>query len=166
MRRIVLILFSFALWILLTWTFYWQNLIVGGFVAVMVGLVFGNLFVTAPAKVFQFGRWFWFILYIPVFLWELTKANFDVAYRVIISIFRPKRMPIAPGIVKVKTKLKSEMGKVFLANSITLTQGTFTIDLKGEHLYIHWIYVRYKDVDQATKDIVGRFEKYLIKIFD
>ena len=161
MRKVVLILFSFAVWLLLTWTLYWQNLVVGGLVAVIVGLVFGNLFVTAPLKVFQFGRWFWFILYIPAFIWELTKANFDVAYRVL----HPK-MPIAPGIVKVKTKLKSEMGKVFLANSITLTPGTFTIDLKDEYLYIHWINVQYKDIDKATEDIVGRFEKYLIKIFD
>ena len=161
MRKVILILFSFAVWLLLTWTTNVQNLIVGGVVSLIVGLIFGNLFIEAPAKVFQFGRWFWFILYIPVFTWEMAKANFDVAYRVL----HPK-MPITPGIVKVKTKLKSEMGKVFLANSITLTPGTFTIDLKDDILYIHWINVRYKDIDEATKDIVGRFEKYLIKIFD
>ena len=67
---------------------------------------------------------------------------------------------------KVKTKIKSEMGKVILANSITLTPGTFTIDLKDEYLYIHWINVRYKDIEKATQEIVGRFEKFLIKIFD
>ena len=160
-RKIVLILFTFAIWLLLTWTTNWQNLVVGGLVSLITGLIFGNLFVEAPLKVFQFQRWFWFLAYIPVFVWELTKANFDVAYRVL----HPK-MPITPGIVKVKTKLKSEMGKVFLANSITLTPGTFTIDLKDEYLYIHWINVRYKDIDKATKEIVGRFEKYLIKIFD
>ena len=161
MRKVILILFSFAVWLLLTWTTNVQNLIVGGVASLVVGLVFGNLFVESPAKVFQLGRWFWFILYIPVFTWEMAKANFDVAYRVL----HPK-MPITPGIVKVRTKLKSEMGKVFLANSITLTPGTFTIDLKDDILYIHWINVRYKDVDEATQDIVGRFEKYLIKIFD
>ena len=161
MRKIILILFSYIVWLGLTCTLNWQSLVVGGGVAITVGLMFGNLFVKAPAKVFQFSRWFWFIAYIPVFLWEMAKANFDVAYRVL----HPK-MPIAPGIVKVKTKLKSEMGKVFLANSITLTPGTFTIDLKDEFLYIHWIYVRYKDVDKATQNIVSLFEKYLIKIFD
>jgi multicomponent Na+:H+ antiporter subunit E len=160
-RKILLILFSFAVWLFLTWTLNWQNLVVGGVVSVTVGLIFGNLFANAPAKVFQFQRWFWFIMYIPVFVWEMTKANFDVAYRVL----HPK-MPIKPGIVKVKTKLKSEMGKVFLANSITLTPGTFTIDLKDDFLYIHWINVRYKDVEKATQEIVGRFEKYLVKIFD
>ncbi len=160
-RKIILILWSLIVWLLLTWTLNLQNVIVGGVVALTVGLIFGNLFVTEPLKVFQFQRWFWILLYIPVFTWEMTKANFDVAYRVL----HPK-LPITPGIVKVKTKIRSEMGKVILANSITLTPGTFTIDLKDEYLYIHWINVRYKDIEKATQEIVGRFEKYLIKIFD
>ena len=161
MRKIILILLSFAVWLLLTWTLNWQNLIVGGLVSIMVGLIFGNLTVSAPAKVFQLQRWFWFILYIPVFLWEMAKANLDVAYRVV----HPK-MPINPGIVKVKTKIQSEMGRTFLANSITLTPGTFTVDIKDEFLYIHWINVKYQDVDEASKEIVGRFENFLLKIFD
>lgn len=161
MRKIILILFSFAVWLLLTWTFRWENLVAGGVVSIIVGLVFGNLFADEPMKVLQPQRWFWAFVYIPIFTWEMAKANFDVAYRVI----HPK-MPITPGIVKVKTKLKTEMGKVFLANSITLTPGTFTVDLKDEFLYIHWINVRYRDIEEATQDIVGRFEKYLIKIFD
>ena len=161
MRKILLILFSFVVWLLLTWTLNWQNLVVGGLVSVIVGFIFGNLFVNDTAKVFQFQRWFWFILYIPLFLWEMAKANFDVAYRVL----HPK-MPIKPGIVKVKTKLQSEMGKTFLANSITLTPGTLTIDIKDEYLYIHWINVKYEDTEEASKEIVGRFEKFLLKIFD
>jgi len=160
-RRIVLILFSFVLWLFLTWTFYWQNFVVGAVVAITVGLIFGNLFVKVPNKVFQLRRWFWFIVYIPVFFWEMAKANFDVAYRVL----HPK-MPINPGIVKVRTKIKTDMGKVFLANSITLTPGTFTVDLKDEYLYIHCINVRYTDIEQASTDIVSRFEKLLLKIFD
>lgn len=161
MRKIILILFSFAVWLLLTWTLDVQNLIAGGVVAIAVGLVFGNMFVDEPKKVFQPQRWFWAFVYMPVFLWELTKANFDVAYRVL----HPK-LPITPGIVKVRTNLKTEMGKVFLANSITLTPGTFTVDLKDEFLYIHWINVRYKDIDKASQEIVGRFERFLIRIFD
>ena len=68
--------------------------------------------------------------------------------------------------LKVKTRLKSDMGKTFLANSITLTPGTFTIDLKNEFLYIHCINVKHTDVQKATEDIVSRFEPLLIKIFD
>ena len=168
MRRILLILFSFGLWLLLTWNLQLQNIVAGGFVAILVGLIFGKHFIEEPVKVIQINRWFWALLYVPKFLWEMTKANFDVAFRVIVSTFIPPKMSsaIEPGIVKVETKLKSEMGKTFLANSITLTPGTFTIDLKDEFLYIHCIKVRHTDVQKATEDIVSRFEPLLIKIFD
>lgn len=161
MRKVILILFIFALWILLTWNTSWQSMAAGGFVAVIIGLIFGNLAITAPLKVIQPKRWFWLLAYIPVFTWEMAKANFDVAYRVL----HPK-MPIKPGIVKVKTRLKSELGIAVLANSITLTPGTFTIDLKDEYLYIHCINVRHQKLEEATKDIVSRFETLLVKIFD
>lgn len=161
MKKIILILFSFLLWLLLTWTLNWQSLVAGGVVSIAVGLVFGTLFVTNAKKVFQVQRWFWFLVYIPIFFWEMAKANFDVAYRVL----HPK-MPIHPGIVKVKTKIKSEMGIAFLANSITLTPGTFTVDLKGQILYIHCINVKHTDMAKASEDIVARFEELLIKIFD
>jgi multicomponent Na+:H+ antiporter subunit E len=112
-------------------------------------------------KLFQPARWFWAFVYGWVFLWEMIKANFDVAYRVV-----HPRMPIRPGIVKVRTRIRSEMGRVFLANSITLTPGTFTVDIKDDVLYIHWIFVRHTDLEKASENIVGPFESLLIRIFD
>jgi multicomponent Na+:H+ antiporter subunit E len=93
----------------------------------------------------------------------MIKANFDVAYRVV----HPK-LPIKPGIVKVKTRLKSDTGLTFLANSITLTPGTMSVDIDREngYLYIHWINVKSADVEKATEIIVSRFEKILEKIFE
>jgi multicomponent Na+:H+ antiporter subunit E len=161
-RRIILILFSFAIWVALTWTSDWQELVVGGIVAIITGLMFGYLFRNSSLKILQIHRWFWMLAFIPIFIWEMAKANIDVASRVLLGNLRP----IKPGIVKVKTKLKSEMGKTFLANSITLTPGTLTVDLKEENLYIHWIYVKNTDIAKATQIIVSRFENYLIKVFD
>ncbi len=100
------------------------------------------------------------IIYLFVFLAELIKSNIDVAFRVI----NPK-LPIKPGIVKVRTKLKSKIGKTILANSITITPGTMTTEIKGEHLYIHWIEITEDDIDGATHAIVQKFEKYLEVIF-
>ena len=75
-------------------------------------------------------------------------------------------MPIKPGIVKVKTKLKSDSGVTALANSITLTPGTLTVDVANENeLYVHWLVVESADEAEATKTIVSRFEFFLEKIF-
>ena len=106
-------------------------------------------------------RWLWGIIYIPVLVWECIKANFDVAYRVI-----HPGLPINPGIVRVKTNLKTAIAKAILANSITMTPGTLTVDIASDNLYIHWINVKSLDTDQATKRIVSRFEKLLTKVFE
>ena len=94
------------------------------------------------------------IVYIPVFFWAMIKANFDVAYRVI-----HPRMPIHPGVVLIKTDLKSDSGKLALANSITLTPGTLTMDVKGNSMLVHWINVKSTDTEEATRIIskqIGR----------
>jgi len=101
------------------------------------------------------------LVYVIVLFWEIIKANFDVAYRVV----HPK-MPIKPGVVVIKTSLKSDIGKLILANSITLTPGTFTLDVIGDKLLIHWINVKAEDIDEATNMIGRRFEKYLKVIFE
>ncbi len=103
---------------------------------------------------------FFMILYGFVFLWELIKSNLDVAFRVL----KPA-LPINPGIVKVKVKLKSKLGREFLANSITLTPGTLTVETKDEFFYIHWIDVSAQNIEESTKAIVSNFEKYLEVIF-
>ena len=161
MKRVILFIVAYILWLLLTWTLNWQHLLVGVAVAFLVASLFGNIFVQQPRKCFEPKRYGWFLVYLPLFLWECMKANIDVAYRVL-----HPRMPINPGIVKVKTTLKSDIAKTCLANSITMTPGTLSVDIKDEYLYIHWINVRSKEMEQATELIIGRFEPILKRIFD
>jgi multicomponent Na+:H+ antiporter subunit E len=77
-------------------------------------------------------------------------------------------VPIKPGIVKVKTTLKSETGLTFLANTLSLKPGTMTVDIdrEGGYLYVHWVDVRSQDVKAATEELVLKFERILKKIFD
>jgi len=103
----------------------------------------------------------WLAIYLFIFIWACIKANLDVAYRVL-----HPAMPIRPGIVKVKTTLKSEFAKTLLANSITMTPGTITVDIIGDYMYIHWIYIRSEDPEVYTKIITGVFEKYIKRIVE
>ncbi len=102
----------------------------------------------------------YFIQYFFVFLVALVKANFDVARRVV----NPK-LPINPGIVSFETKLQNHFAKMVLANSITLTPGTLTIDVVGNKFYIHWIDVTTENKDEIYKEIAEPFEKVLLKIY-
>lgn len=90
------------------------------------------------------------------FLKELVKANLSVA-RIVLA----PSLPLRPGIVKVRTRLKSPVGRLLLANSITLTPGTLSVEMDGEWLYVHWVSVSSDDIDAATAEIVGGFERYL-----
>jgi len=72
------------------------------------------------------------LLYWPWLLWEIVKANIDVA-RVLIE----RRMPTDISVINVKATQKSELGRVIYANSITLTPGTVTIALDDDILIVH-----------------------------
>jgi multicomponent Na+:H+ antiporter subunit E len=62
--------------------------------------------------------------------------------------------------------LKTNIAKVFLANSITLTPGTMTCEIDGDYLYIHWIYVQSAKIEKASDIIARPFERYLRRIFE
>lgn len=161
--RVILFIFGFLTWMFLTWPFDWQHAIVGLGAAGFVALVTGNMFVQNVHYFKHPKRYLWFGYYIPLFLWECLRANIDVALRVL-----NPRLPINPGIVKVKTTLTSDVALTFLANSITLTPGTFCVDIDKDKgmLYIHWIDVEAQDIHKATDLIVSRFENILKRIFE
>jgi multicomponent Na+:H+ antiporter subunit E len=161
MRYITLFILSFIFWLLLTFKVTLPNIIVGMGASIICTLFFGRVFVRNVGKLLQLHRYFWFIVYLFVFIWECIKANLDVAYRVL-----HPAMPIRPGIVKVKTELKSDMAKMLLANSITMTPGTITVDIIDDTLYIHWIYIRSEDQEVYTGIITGAFEKYIKRIVE
>lgn len=101
-----------------------------------------------------------YFIFLGVFLWELFLANLNVAS----IVFSPK-IRIHPGIVQIKTRLKSATGRLVLANAITLTPGTLVVDIDGDSLYVHWIDVTAKDPQEATRRIAEKFEKHLEMIY-
>jgi len=160
---IVAFMVALLVWILLTGTLELPSFIAGALVSLLVMFSTAQFF-SAPVKKFlEPQRYFYFIKFALVFLWECVLANFDVAFRVM----QPE-MPINPGIVKVKTRLKTEVALTALANSITLTPGTFTVDIEPKEglLYIHWINVQDENIVKATEIIVKKFEGLISKVFE
>jgi len=161
MRNLVAFFILLFFWVALTFQIDLVNILVGAVVSLITILFFGRYFIGDTRKLFQPMRYFWLLVFLFVFIWECLKANFDVAYRVL----HPK-MPIKPGIVRVELGLKSEIAKTILANSITMTPGTISVDLVDNVLYVHWIYVRSFDPVVYQHEVAGRFEKYIARIFD
>jgi len=155
-----LLVVTFVLWLALSSKLDLPELITGGVVCLIISFLGFHVYSKLGLPPLSIKGILFFLIYIIVLFWEIIKANFDVAYRVL----HPK-MPIKPGIVVIKTSLKSDIARLILANSITLTPGTFTLDVIGDNLLIHWINVKTEDIDDATKVIGERFEKYLRVIF-
>ena len=72
------------------------------------------------------------LLYAPWLVWEVVKANLDVAKRVL-----HPGLPIHTMLIKVKAGQRSDLGRVIYANSITLTPGTVSVDIEGETITVH-----------------------------
>ncbi|HSG28610.1 MAG TPA: Na+/H+ antiporter subunit E [Candidatus Krumholzibacterium sp.] len=146
-----------AVYVLWSGTFVWRDAAVFLLFAIPVSFIFvrGGIFPRPGLKSMLYG-----IFYVPYLVVEIVKANFDVASRIV----RPK-IPLNPGIVSAKTRLKSRIGRAVLANSITLTPGTLSVEITGDTLYIHWIDVKGRGGDEEAAEIVEGFEKYLEVIF-
>jgi len=133
-----------------------QEVITGIVIALLISLLAGHFLVVNQTSRGVLRRLLYLVIYIFRFLWELMKANLNVAYLVI----HPK-LPIKPGIVKIKTKLTKDSALTLLGNSITLTPGTMTVDINEDkkELYIHWIYVKEVQEEKATQEISQNFER-------
>jgi multicomponent Na+:H+ antiporter subunit E len=110
------------------------ELITGAVLAVIVGAVLRKRFIGKDLRMLNPVRWFTFLAYLFPFFFAMARANIDVAYRVITG-------RINPAIVKINPNLKNDLSVTFLANSITLTPGTLSVDVdqKTNELYVHWI---------------------------
>lgn len=157
---VYLLVLSLLVWLALVSSLDLQEVAAGAAVCLLLSLLLSGNYHRLGLPPLSVRRTVLFIVYLVILLWEIVKANVDVAYRVI-----HPRMPINPGIVVIKTGLKSDIAKMVLANSITLTPGTFTLDIVGDSLLIHWINVKTDDAQEATALIGERFEKYLRLIF-
>jgi len=143
------------------WSYY--ELLFGAILSLIVGIISRKIFIKESFRMANPVRWVTFLAYIigPFFI-ALAKANLDVAYRVITG-------KINPGIVKISPDLKTDLGITLLANSITLTPGTLTVDIDEDKndLYIHWINVKKKALTKKPVDckyICGNFSDWIRRI--
>ncbi|WP_461862869.1 monovalent cation/H+ antiporter subunit E [Thermococcus sp.] len=160
MSFIIVFMWSFVLWLVLTagtkgmlWSA--EELVAGVVFSLIVGYATRNIIGEKADRFLSPSKWVGFVVYSlgPLF-WGMTKANLDVAYRVITG-------KIKPGIVRVPVDLDNDAQYTILSNSITLTPGTLTIDACPEEkaLYVHWIYVR-DEYPESSEPISGSFEKW------
>ncbi len=139
----------FIVWIGLTNSLNIQELIVGAVVAFTVARFF------TPNRELHLRKLaLKYIKFIPIFLKNLVQSNIAVAK----IVLNPK-LPINTGIVKLQTSLKDDYDKLILANAITLTPGTITVELRDKELFIHILNMGSLDREVLQKEIVDELER-------
>jgi len=139
-----------------------HQLVIGAVFAAVTGALLKDRFAGRDLRMLNPVRWFTFLVYLFPFFFAMARANIDVAYRVITG-------RINPAIVKIDPKLKNDMALTILANSITLTPGTLSVDVdqKTNELYVHWINVDpevLKDMPRDYHPICNSFPDWARRI--
>ncbi|ACJ16823.1 multisubunit sodium/hydrogen antiporter, MnhE subunit [Thermococcus onnurineus NA1] len=157
-----------AFWVVISANLEPRNLFLGATVTLIIASFMRDMLtedIRRTGHVLEKLLYFTF-LYLPQYLiimaFRLIESNLKVAKNVIF-------LDIHPGIVKIKTDLHSDTGVTILANSITLTPGTLTLDVSkklGEtYLYVHWIDLETLNREKAGEKIKGDIEEWLKKVF-
>src|SRR4030042_201934 len=108
MRRLIYFVIGFITWMLLCWPVVDGKLdiqvtVAGLIASALVAVLFHEMLPREHHVFISPVRFFWLLMYLPVYSYYVVMANFDVMYRAL----HPK-MPINPGIVKIKTNLKTD----------------------------------------------------------
>lgn len=153
-QRVQIILLLGVVWIVLN-----EELDIATFVT---GLVVGAIAVWITNVLVLKGSYrrtyhirFWNALgYALRLFYEIYAAGFEAVYRMFTG-----RINI--GIVDITTELQDEFMIILLANSITLTPGTVTLDRQGPNLKVIWLTTPTRDPQEAGEQIKGLFERLL-----
>lgn len=144
----------YMLWLVMTFPFSREEMIIGAVAAVIVAVIFRSGFEVLQFRKFGLYTFYHAFVYVPYLLYQIVKANIDVA-KIVLSW----KIEINPAIVKCRINLKSDFARTILANSITLTPGTLTVDIIDEYIYIHCIKIDNREEKSVYENIVKGFEE-------
>jgi multicomponent Na+:H+ antiporter subunit E len=150
-----------VIWIAVNSSLAPENLVTGALIAGVLAHLFSRQSGVWQSLRVTPRRVWYFLLYTGAFVIEMMKANLNMLR----YVWSP-RIAIRPGVVAVKTRLKSPIGRLALANSIALTPGSLVIELEDDTLFIHWLDMATDDPEETRRLLAGPFEDHLEKVFE
>jgi multicomponent Na+:H+ antiporter subunit E len=149
-RGIPSALFLFLFWLILSGSLHPLHLALGLILSLLLGRVAERTF-GGDAPSITVRKMGLLLLYLAHLVHLITVAAFHVARRVL-----DPRLPIAPVTVIHRTSLTLPVARVALANSLTLTPGTLTVDLDGPELRIHCLEPEFADQVKGLEARIAR----------
>ena len=156
MRYIYTFLIMFGFWIMLSGKFDLFHLTLGVISSALVSFLSADLLMFKEGKN-RLVTGVRFLMYLPWLLYQIVLSTMHVTF---LALHPRMKDQIDPTIVTFKTKLKTNIAKVALANSITLTPGTITVRIEDQVFYVHAI------SRKAAAGLPGEMEDRLAKVFE
>jgi len=158
-RFIITAITLYLIWLVFTASLEPFSLITGFFGSVVIAALSYDVFIARHQANLRFflPRPFFLLLYLGFVIISLYISSIRVLFAVITG-------KISPSIVHFKTRLRSDLARMVLANSITLTPGTITLDVNDDHLIVHWLLCTTKHGKAAGETIKGTFERMLQRV--
>ena len=150
----------FLIWLLFTFSLDPYSLLSGLLGSMGIALLTYKVFIPAydASRRAFLPQPFHLILFFFYLVYQLYASSWKMLITTI------KRNP-NPRIVHFRTRLHSDLARMVLANSITFTPGTITLDLNDDHLTVHWFFCNTNHSKLAGETIKGRFEKYIRRVW-
>ena len=159
-RFLITTMYLLGGWILFTWSLAPRTVLIGFAHSLIVAAITFRLFIEED----EAGRWTllprptFLVVYLVVLVFQMYVASFRVLWQVL-------RGRINPGVVHFRTRLRSDIARVVLTSSITLTPGTITLLIDDDHLLVHWLDTRTTHSGYAFRMIALPFERLLRRIW-
>lgn len=152
--------YLFLGWLLFAWDLSARTIVIGLLQCVVVAVLTYPVFIQddEAARRSQLPRVHMLGVYLLVLVFNMYVASFKVLWQIL-------RGRINPGVVHFRTRLNSDIARLALSNSITITPGTITLQLDDDHLIVHWLDARTTHSKYAGKLIKGTYEKLLSRVW-
>lgn len=153
-------IFLYAVWLLFTASLEPYSLIFGALGSLLIAALTFNIFIARHQANVKYiiPNPVHLILYICILVYFLYRSSVIMVWAVITGRASPR-------IVHFRTRLKSDMARIVLANSITITPGTITLDVNDDHLTVHWFFCDTSHAKLAGEKVKGRMERFIGKIW-
>lgn len=99
-----------------------------------------------------------FIVFFFLLLYESYLSAFELAKLMFSGNYKP-------GVVRIKTRIRSRLGKMFLANFISAIPGTLSLWMENDYVFVHWFDIKTENSKKAGYLIKDKIEKLLMRIF-
>ena len=146
-------LLLFCLWLTLNGSVTWEIVLFGVFITAALGYLAFLLFGYTPKKDLRFlKRIPLFLIYVPVLIFEIIRANVAV-----MGLILSRKKQAKKSLVVFDTDLKTKFGQYMLANSITLTPGTITVRVENGRFTVHCL--NRDSIEGITEGLLYRLVK-------